>query len=100
MSNYSQGKNWSSNGGSFQNGRVRVKVVAVTRLLPTCICSSSWQGETIRNPEAYFNSVASNSHGYNQTYTNGHGKEIGEAGRSAYYATVAADKYGYNGIRK
>jgi len=62
--------------------------------------SDQRQGETLRNPGAYFSSVASNQNGYNSGYTNGHGKEIGEAGRSAYYATVAADKYGYNGIRK
>eukprot|EP00798_Chlamydomonas_sp_ICE-L_P015980 gene15980-22111_t len=76
MSSYEQGKNWTASGGQFLNGN----------------------GEPIANPSAYFGAVAANTHGYNESYQNGHGQEIGAAGRSAYYQAVAADKYGYNGV--
>lgn len=70
---YSQGKNWTSSGGSFYNGR----------------------GEAIRDAPAYFSAVASDSKGYNSGgYSNGHGKAISNP--SSYYSAVASDKYGYN----
>ena len=38
-------------------------------------------------------------HRYNASYSNGHGKEIGESGRAAYFQAVASDRYGYNGVK-
>lgn len=77
MSNYQQGKNWTASGGQFYNGN----------------------GQAIQNPQTYFQSVANNTQGYNASYSNGHGKEIGESGRAAYFQAVASDRYGYNGVK-
>lgn len=65
MSNYQQGTNWHSSGGTFYNGN----------------------NQPNSNPGAYFSAVASNAYGYNSGYSNGHGQPISNP--QAYYSAVS-----------
>ncbi|GAQ82377.1 hypothetical protein KFL_001090250 [Klebsormidium nitens] len=75
--NYQQGKNWTSGGDGKGNATY-----------------SNGYGEKISNPSAYFDTVAKNSYGYNNSYSNGNGKGISNPG--SYFKAVAEDRYGYN----
>lgn len=65
---YKRTNNWGNN-GDFYNGK----------------------GEKIRNPEAYFDAVASNRYGYNDDYANGFDEEIRNP--RAYFKKVANNPY-------